>query len=136
MGAGPRLQENNSTKVLINKVVSEWILNIRLANPEVDGCPYPATGTLNTNIRTFFAALKNVYQWTFKKEDFKGFPGCFDGNIKEEYRQRMQKWVSQITLRTSCNTNKKYDNSPIPSSLRMPKRGRTKSHPRILAKSI
>ncbi len=62
------------------------------------GCPWPQTGTLNTNLRTFFAALKNLYQWTYDSDDFRGFSGCLHGNLKDEYDRRMLKWVSNVDV--------------------------------------
>ena len=90
----------------MNKLITEWVLSIKLAteDPNSNECPYPTTGTLNTNIRTFFAALQNIYSWTLTADHLKGFPGNFHGNLKEEYNRRIEKWVSSKTFAIAQNT--------------------------------
>jgi hypothetical protein len=95
--------EKTPTKVkFINKLISEWVMSIkRVSGPDpVTKCPYPQASSLNTTIRTFFAALQNIYQWSIKAADLKGFPGCFHGQMKDLYEERIAAWVSRVNINT------------------------------------
>ena len=98
LGANKASFSNNSTKFLLNKVITEFFLSMR-KKPDEEGCVFPHCITINKDIRTFFAHVKSIHQWETTKESFKGFPGCFDGNIADCYVKRVKEYVSYFIVK-------------------------------------
>lgn len=84
--------------ILCNKMVVDWQIRVKQKNKVAPGkCPWLQPGSQNTQIRTFFAFMKSEYNWPFTENDLSGFSGCLNGVLKDLYKEREEKWVSQNT---------------------------------------
>jgi hypothetical protein len=89
-----RGENNKAEKVRsLNSMIIDWVTDKRLKVPLKNGITYPAPSSLNTMIRTFFAAAKDYYQWQFSQKDF-GFDGGYNGFFRALCKKRREMNVS------------------------------------------
>jgi hypothetical protein len=89
-----RGEENKAEKVRsLNKMIIDWVTDKRLKNTTKNGSAFPAPSSINTMIRTFFAAAKDYYQWSFSQKDF-NFDGGYNGFFAALCKKRRNENVS------------------------------------------
>jgi hypothetical protein len=71
----------------------DWVKDKRLVSPPRIGSIYPAPSSLNTMVRTLFAAAKDYYKWEFSAKDF-SFDGGYNGFFEALMMERRKEDVS------------------------------------------
>jgi hypothetical protein len=89
-----RGEENKSEKIRsLNGMLIDWVEGKRLKVAQKSGHAYPAPSSINTMIRTFLAATKDYYQWSFVQKDF-GYDGGYNGYFRTLIEKRRREDVS------------------------------------------
>ena len=71
----------------------DWIGSKRKTNAKQGEKQFPHPATLNSTVRAFLAATKDMYNWHFTLADFK-FDGGFNAFFKTLCAQRQKEYVS------------------------------------------
>jgi hypothetical protein len=97
-----RGEENKAEKIRsLNGMIIDWVEGKRLKYAQSGGNTYPAPASINTMIRTFFAAAKDYYQWSFSQKDFT-FDGGYNGFFKALCEKRRNEDVSIYCFNCEC----------------------------------
>ena len=89
-------QRTNATKVLANKILCEWQIQLKMKQPNPETkCPWYQPVVQNMRFHGFLSRLKTRYgrQMSYA-DDFRGYEGSLSAVLKQLYREREQKWVS------------------------------------------
>ena len=85
-------QDRRKKVEILNDMLIDWIGSKRKA----DG-GYPAPGTINSQLRAFFAATKEMFDWDFSPADFK-HEGGYNGFFTHMCNERKKEDVSTLLL--------------------------------------
>jgi hypothetical protein len=89
---------NKAEKVRnLNAMLINWVKDKKLVHPPKVGSPYPAPSSLNTMVRTFFAAAKDYYDWSYSQKDF-AFNGGYNGGFVALVAERRKEDVSILFI--------------------------------------
>ena len=89
--------------MLANAMVIDWQVNLKkvMVGPN-DKFPYYQPSSQATELRTFFAHMKEIHDWNFSENDLLGFKGCLNGVISKLFQQRLKKYVSIFFYSFDC----------------------------------
>jgi hypothetical protein len=94
-------KENMPWKIeILNQMLIDWVKDKRLVTAK-HGTFYPAVSSLNTMVRTLFAASKDYYKWCFTTKDF-NFDGGYNGFFAALCSERRKEDVSFIIFIFVC----------------------------------
>ena len=85
---------NKRKKIFVlNKMLIDWIQEKENKCSNGQNNKYPSPATINTSVRTFFAATKELYHWDFSSKDF-NFQGGYNAFFKDMCANRQKEDVS------------------------------------------
>ena len=118
---------NKRKKVFVlNQMLIDWISEKRNKNCNNGRShKYPSPATINTTVRTFLAATKELYNWEFSLKDFnfeEGYNAFFKKMVvdrqKEDVSIFMYVWMSVVvvTVKLTVSLCLAYATSSVPGS--------------------